>query len=138
MQLPAAKYYPYKVWISTLLFGSIMGIWLNFVRRPDTLSFEAALLHPIFLFLAGLISTLPAFGFYYGTYHLLQKTAAPGELKKGILILVSISLILAFLYFVLGEAMLQSSNRDGYLLTISYCFVTIICGFGFKLKNQSH
>jgi len=134
MQLPAAKYYPFKVWIGTLLFGSIMGIWLNFVRRPDTISFEAVLLFPIYVFLGGLIATIPAFGLYYGAYQLLQKTTAPGGLKKGILVLFSIVLIVVSLYFIGSEVMLQPSNRDGFILTLSYCFVTILCGFAFKLK----
>lgn len=133
MQLLAAKYYPFKVWIGTLLFGSIMGIWLNFVRRPDTISFEAVLF-PVYVFLGGLIATIPAFGLYFGAYQLLQKTTAPAELKKGILVLFSIVLILASLYLIGSEVMLQPSNRDGFILTLSYCFVSIICGFAFKLK----
>lgn len=125
------KYYPFQVWISTLFLGSYLGAWLNFVRRPDTLSFETALLFPFLIFIMGLIATLPAMAVYYCSYWLLQKARLPVDLFKLILVLISIAVILATLYFLGGTAMLTTTNRDGFLLTLAYCLATIICGFAF-------
>jgi hypothetical protein len=55
MRLLSAKYYPFQVWLSTLLPGSYLGVWLNFVQEPDTLSFETALLFPFLIFYYGII-----------------------------------------------------------------------------------
>lgn len=131
MRLLSAKYYPFQVWLCTLLPGSYLGVWLNFVREPDTLSFETALLFPFLIFIMGLFGTLPGLAVYYCSYRLLQKARLPVDLFKLILVLISIVVILATLYFMGGTAMLETTNRDGFLLTLAYCLTTIICGYAF-------
>jgi hypothetical protein len=132
----ANKYYPFQVWASTLLFGSFLGIWLNFIRRPDSFDIGWALVSPIVLSLLGIFASLPAFGVYYLSFLLLHQRLKSTLLLKVLLGTLSIAGTLATLYFFGSKDMLSPTNRDGFLLTESYVFVVIFSGLIFRCYSR--
>src|SRR5690606_12650275 len=130
------KYYPFKVWAATLICGPFLGIILNIVRRPDLFELDYFLGGPWLLALGGAFVSLPAFAIYYLAYQLLRQRLRSELYFKLILCPVSIICVILTIYFLISEAMLQPSNRDGFLLTLSYLFCVLVAGISFKIFRQ--
>src|SRR6476620_2303972 len=132
MHVSLNKYYPFKVWAVTLIGGPFLGILLNIVRRPDSFELSYLLAGPVLLAFGGVFVSLPAFAIYYFAYRVLREKM-PSELYfKLILCPLSILGIIITVYFFVSEAMFHPSNRDGFLMILSYLFCAVIASISFK------
>jgi len=130
------KYYAFKVWAATLICGSFLSIFLNIVREPESFELSYLLAGPPLLALGGAFVSLPAFAIYYCTYRILHKKIHSGIYLKFILCPLSIVGLLTTIYFFVSKDMLQPSNRDGFLFTLSYVFCVVLAGILFKIFKE--
>jgi hypothetical protein len=130
------KYYPFQVWASTLIVGPILGILLNVLRRPDSFDFGYVFGGPFALALGGAFVSLPAFAIYYLIYRSLRLKMESDIYLKFILCPIVIAGLIATIYFLVSDVMLQSTNRDGFLLVSSYVFCAFVSTFSFKTYKQ--
>ncbi len=132
------KYYPFQVWAATLICGPFLGIILNIVRRPDSFEIGHLLADPIFLALGGAFASLPAFAFYYLSYRFLRQKVQSEFYFKLILCPVSILCLIFTVYFFVSEEMFQPSNRDGFIILLSYLFCALLAGIYFRINKHKY
>jgi hypothetical protein len=132
------KYFPFKVWATTLFCGPFLGILLNIIRRPDSLDVSFLLGGPFMLALGGVVASAPAFIIYYAVFRFLQKKVQSGGYYKLILCLIAVPGVIGTLYFMVSKEMLRPSNRDGFLLFIAYLFCVLVAGISFRIFKKKN
>jgi hypothetical protein len=119
------KWYPFQIWILTLLIGpAIMLIDLlvrdNFLLERQEYGFL------IYAFLYGLIGSLPLLGVCYLIFYLFIRRGLPEFYTKIILILISIAGIMTSFYYFLGNnASLRIDSIYSIAVILSSCIFKI-------------
>ena len=133
MKTTLNTFYPFQVWATTLIGGPFLGILLNGIRRPDTFNVGYLLGGPLVIGLGGAFFSLPAFVIYYFIYRKLRDKIQSEIKLKFILCPISFVGFTATIYFFFGTVMFQPTNRDGFLMALSYGFCVLTSTFIFKI-----
>lgn len=117
--------YPFKVWLFILCVAPFLGLGLNAVRTRFE-GVDELVGAPFFLFLGGLIISIPCFVVFLFLYGFFYRRHVSVVLSKVLFSFFNVTCVYLLFYLIGGEEMLQFGNKDGFLLISSYAFLAIV------------
>ena len=122
--------YPFIVWISTLLLGTI--VYFTAFTGHFQADLTAAFQISFFFFFLGLLFSAPAFMIYLLLFKFLLRDNLPTFATKVLSCLIAIA-TLAFTLFIISRG---KSDTDAIKFILAYSTPIVLSSFAFKLKKS--
>ncbi len=132
------KFYPVKVWISTVMAGPVIFVLFNYWASGDREIDYGMLEFILFAIAYGLLLSIPTFIFCYYIFNRLYKRLGSLVLLKGVVILSALAgLSITILIFWGAGSFHPDGNYGGITITWVYAAAILLSGTLIKVKKKS-